>query len=272
MSGSGTLPSGITIRFRSVLSWKGAPTEDIGRGLGEGGISVFADAIHRIMIDRSNKSYFGYDLSVAAAGQDQLIATFRPPSDTDAALRLNPILRYPAPQVVHDGDTIELDLMVSPDGKQKVTDYIEILAHEPEPPAATTTAAPRDYTVDDGPITFDASRISVWRHGQRMPDRLGFTGKPGATFWIAFPGEGRYILSLQPHPALAKSGTVRDNVLSFRDSGETYEIRLMSPVAGAGRAWNLFVAHDPAWQPANADQRSFIKTGTDRLENLLVRR
>jgi hypothetical protein len=162
--------------------------------------------------------------------------------------------------------------MVSPDGKQKVTDYIEVLAHEPEPPAATTTAAPRDYTLDDGPITFDASRISIWQHGQRVTDKWGFTGKPGATFWIAFPGQGRYVLSLQPHQALTKAGTVRDNVLAFHDSGQDYEIRLMSPIAGAGRAWNLFVAHDPTWQHANPNQQSFIHTGTDRLESLLPKR
>src|SRR5215468_6027558 len=79
MSGSGTLRSGVMVRFKTVLSWNGTPAVDIGRGLGEGGISVTSDAIHRVMIDRRNGNYFGYDLAITA-GQDQLVATFRPPT------------------------------------------------------------------------------------------------------------------------------------------------------------------------------------------------
>jgi hypothetical protein len=34
--------------------------------------------------------------------------------------------RYPDPVVVENGDTIALDLLVSPDGKRKIVDYLEI--------------------------------------------------------------------------------------------------------------------------------------------------
>src|SRR5215467_13790173 len=102
MSGSGTLRSGVVVRFKTVLSWNGTPAVDIGRGLGEGGISVTSDAVQRIMIDRRNGSYFGYDLLIASAGGDHLAATFRPPSDADTSLRQAPVLRYPPTQVLRD--------------------------------------------------------------------------------------------------------------------------------------------------------------------------
>jgi hypothetical protein len=206
------------------------------------------------------------------------VATFEPLSKTNermnrdgAILSRAPEPRFPPPQVLHDGDLIELDLMVSPDGTQKVTDYIEFLVHEPEPKAASATGEPRDFTLDDGPVTFHAERVTVWINGQRAFGMAGFTGKPGATFWIGFPGQGRYILSLVPHEGFLKSGAVRDNVINFRDNGRDYEMRFMGPIAGAGKAWNLYVLHDPTYTP-NPNQRLLINLGTDRLENLLPRR
>jgi hypothetical protein len=167
---------------------------------------------------------------------------------------------------VRDGDTIALDLMVSPDGTRRIVDYIRVSLHPLEPPAATTTAEPRDFTVDDGAVTYDASATSVWIDGKKQTGILGFTGKPGSTFWIAFPGHGRYILSLIPHEGLVKSGVVCDNVLFFQDGGDQYEVRFMSSVAGRGKAWNLYVIRDGGYETLTSDA---VSAGIDRLENLL---
>src|SRR5260370_10497915 len=183
-------------------------------------------------------------------------------------LRLMTLPKYPPPQIVHDGDIIELDLMASPDGKQKLTDYIEIFSPHHEPPAASTAVQPRDFTVDDGPVTFDATQFTIWKQGQQLQELLGFTSRPGATFWIALPGQGRYILSLTPHDGFTKSGAIRDNVMSFEIAGQEYEVRLMSPIAGAGKAWNLYMLHDVTYEPKQHEQK-IVNIGTDRLENLL---
>jgi hypothetical protein len=170
--------------------------------------------------------------------------------------------------VVHDGDTIALDLMVSPDGRQRVTDYIEIYAKKPEPKPAMTTIEPRDFTVDDGPVTFDPMLYTIWIQGQKYSGNSGFSTKPGATFWIAFPGQGRYILSPVPQPGFILSGAIRDNVVTFRDGGREYEVRFLSAIAGAGKAWNLYMTHDPTYEP-KPNQQNKISMGTDRLENLV---
>lgn len=268
MSGLTTLPSGVTIRFWTVAT----PASADWSGLGQGGISADANAMHRIMIDKRNgaHSYFGYDLVIGNVdGANGYLATFQPLSGRDtggANLTRAADPKFPPPQPVHDGDVMELDLMVSADGKQKITDYIEFLAHEPEPAAPAATGEPRDFAVDDGPVAFQAQKFTVWIDGQKVSGMSGFTGKPGATFWIALPGQGRYVLSLVPHDGFIKSGAVRDNALSFQDGGRTYEVRFMGPIAGAGKAWNLYLLHDTSYIP-NPNLR--IATGTDRLENLL---
>ena len=274
MSGSGTLKSGVTVRFKTVASPAGVDWS----GLGQGGISTDVNSIHRIMTDRRSETYFGYDLVIGGGdAANGYVATFQPLTTTETMSRAGKILtrapepRFPPPQVLHDGDVIELDLMVSPDGSRKVTDYIEFLVYEPEPKAPGATAEPRDFTLDDGPVTFQTERITVWIDGKRALGMAGFTGKPGATFWIGFPGQGRYILSLVPHDGFLKNGVVRDNVMQFQDNGRNYEVRFMGPIAGAGKAWTLYLLHDANYTP-NPNQRLFISTGTDRLENLLPKR
>src|SRR5205807_6839349 len=200
MSGSGAMTKdGVGIRYKTVLSWIGVPPDNFGRLMG-GGILVDNKGIHRAMVDKRNGSYFGYDIVIGEADPaNGHLTTFLPPSHVDrmierigggTPLRLMPLPKYPEPQIVHDGDIIELDLMASPDGKQRLTDYIEILSHQPIPPAAKTAAEPRDFTVDDGPVNFDAVGVTILKQGQQLRELWGFTARPGATFWIAFPGQG----------------------------------------------------------------------------------
>src|SRR5258708_4739492 len=119
MSGSGAMTKdGVGIRYKTVLTWTGVPPDNFGRLRG-GGITVDANGIHRVMVDKRNESYFGYDVVIgpidAANGH---LATFLPPSHIDrllerigggTSLRLMPLPKYPPPQIVHDGDIIELD-------------------------------------------------------------------------------------------------------------------------------------------------------------------
>jgi hypothetical protein len=224
------------------------------------------------MEDRAARTYFGYELGLTPNGSGSYLATIGPlTSSAQATDGLKPVFlpKYPPPLTLRDGDVIALDLMVSADGKQKLTDYIEVVAHEPA--AAAVSAPARDFTLDDGPVTFDTFLMTIWVDGKKQEGMTGFTGKPGSTFWIAFPGNGRYILSLTPYDGLRKAGVVRGNVISFQDGGRDYELRFMSPVAGAGKAWNLYVIHDRSHE-LRASQRGAIAMGTDRLDNLVAAR
>ena len=236
-------------------------------------------ATHAILDDRS-KSYFGYDLAIAKGAVDgELRLTFSPPTPRLVDHLSNPkgvpagatykqiqIPSYPPPVVAHDGDTVAVDLMVSPDGMQRLTDYIQIFSHEPVPKPATTRVPPVDFTIDDGQPVFEPFPVFLWVDGEpSSKGRGGLTLKPGATFWIAFPGQGRYLLSLAPHPGFEKAGAIRDNVIQFR-TDHNYEVRFLSPIAGAGKAWNLYLLHDPTYESKDLKQ---VHMGVDRLENLL---
>ncbi len=270
MSGNATVISGAILDFRSVLR----PPSTSRKGLGAGGI--FSDSkrniVHRYMIDSDANAYFGYDILIGLPDNTgAFLVTFQPLSGTGeqrdlAGLKQAPPPRFPAPQSMRDGEAIELDLMVSPDGMKRLTDVIAIESGRAKAPPPPNTAIPRDYTIDDGPITFDLSRYSLWRNGEKAVN--GFTGKPGYTLWLEVPREARYILSLVPHEGFRKEGAVRDNVIAFEDSGNRYELRLRSPVAGAGKAWNLYVMRTPE-KPAGI--AGYIRFGTGRLEDLLPR-
>ncbi len=271
MSGSASLKAGITIHFATYA----VPGGKWAAGYGEGGIrgGAGAEAIHRDMKDPASGSYFGYDLGFTGDAARGYQAVFRPLSAAylrdERARAAAP--KLPPPQAVRDGDTIAFDIMASPDGTQRIVDYIQIFLKPPEPAAAANNAEARNFTIDDGAITYETSAMTFWINGQRQSGLTGFTGKRGSTFWIVFPGRGRYILSLVPHDGFSKSGAVRDNVAAFQDGGQQYEVRFMGPIAGSGNAWNLYVMHDWTGEP-NPELSDAIRCGTGRLENLVVGR
>ena len=272
MSGSGDLDSGIVVRFRTMVE----PPINLAGLKFNGGVTDGEQAVHRVMWNSS--IYFGYDIAVTRTGAGEFSVTFLPLSISTEkmlgkALTPAPQPRFPAPQTVREGDTIALDLFVSPDGKHKIVDYLDILSPEKaEPRPAGATPAPRDFTVDDGPVKFGAGpRMSFWTNGQKFEGETGFTGKAGATFWVYFPGHPRYILSLAPAPGFQKAGAIRDNAIQFAADGQEYEIRFGGPIAGAGNAFNLYMARDPSYQPKPGRENA-IAAGSDRLDNLLGKR
>ena len=274
MGGSGDLTSsGIVVRFRTMVE---PPTNLPEMRSFGGGVSDGKQAVQRYMWNDS--IYFGYDVAVSRTGAGDYQVAFLPSSISPQrtlgkALTAAPQPRFPAPQIIHDGDTIALDLFVSPDGKHKIVDYIQILSPErAEPQPAGATGEPRDFTIDDVPVKFDIGpRMSFWIDGRKFDGESGFTGKAGATFWVYFPGHPRYILSLAPAPGFEKAGAVLDNTIQFAADGHQYEIRFSGPLAGAGNAFNLYMTRDPQYQPGSG-RANAISTGTDRLENLVGKR
>lgn len=157
LAGSGTLSSGIAIGYNTVVTGPGALADSIG-----GGFRIDGDRLLRLLVDKNGRQYLGYRLSVAAvpnlgayrvsieplAGIEDLLRRFAP----EAVLRAAPAPKCPEPQVIHEGEGIALDLMTTPDGRQKVTDTIRLL-HQ--------TGA--EVTTLDSPITFksEANLVSV---------------------------------------------------------------------------------------------------------------
>ena len=163
MAGSANLGKAAYIRYKTTST--GA--SHIAGGF-SGGVSTGTGLVHRFLERWSDGSYFGYDLVLGpgdAASGYQLL--FQPLTVAENVLQSMgngktlvpmPLPQYPPPQIVHDGDIVVLDLMVSADGTQKLTDYIQFSVKAPEPQAASSTAAARDFTLDDGPVFFEVEQ------------------------------------------------------------------------------------------------------------------
>jgi hypothetical protein len=247
-----------------------------------GGIMRDGNTIHRLFFDRTGPSYVGYDLVVlsgdASTGYQVAfqslsnLTEMRERFAGDLTLKQMPEPVYPSPQLVHVGDTIALDLMVSADGRQKIVDYLKLSPPlSSEPPAPAATGEPRDYSVDDAPIGITIQsfvRTSVSIGGRKFTGRVGFLQGNGGVLWIYFPGQGRYVLSLAPHQGFFLAGAIRDNSMQFRDGGGEFEVRLDTPIAGAGNAFNLYLLHDPSYRP-RPEQAGAVIVGLGRLQNLV---
>lgn len=275
---------GITIRYRTCVV---PDTKDPAIRLMGSGTANGANAINRFIYDKNTESHFGYSMTVEAvdtAGNYRV--TFGPMDVArvanalkavagDLPLNAAPMPAFPAPTIVHSGDTVALDLMVSPDGQHKIVDYLEIVGHNssPEPSTAAMRAEPRDFTVDDGRVRFEMRPADLRVNGRKYDGVRAFTGSnDGATFWLSVPDHGRYILSLVPHDGFVKAGSIRDNVIAFQAEGQSYELRLAGTIAGTpDGAWNLYVFHDAGYHPA-VDMAKGIWIGMDRLDNLISRR
>ncbi len=279
MSLSATTASGIQFRYAVVSQ---PPRNDLAGRIDISGVMTGdSDSVHRWIIDRVHRQYFGYDISAERGNAPgQFRVTIAPlilrPDQLPDEFRLLPnsvlspvsLPKYPEPQIVNDGDIIELDLLVSPDGRHKVADYIEVSA-KPEPRAATSVGAPKDFTPDDGPIHIDFDDAELWINGEKHASSTLFHANSGATVFFYFPGEGRYILSLAPHEGFTKMGAIRDNVISLQANGRQYEVRTMHLILSSKGAWNLYGFHDPAYMP-HASSGS-VQVGTNRLERLVAR-
>jgi hypothetical protein len=121
MSGSGTISSGIKVRYTTVAVPPKNHPDMV--GFGSGGILVANDVVHRYMVDNINRKYFGYDLSAERTSTPgQYHVTIGPLSRSPKHAELSPVLlpRYPGPQTVREGETIEIDLLIRADGRVKI--------------------------------------------------------------------------------------------------------------------------------------------------------
>ena len=113
-----------------------------------------------------------------------------------------------------------------------------------ETTASEPNLVPQDFTVDDIPISIKLP-FTLFVNGKPHP--AGWHIHEGSTMWLGVPNRGMYILSVMPRAGedFHKAGAIRNDVISFQDDGNRYEIRTSGPILGADRVWNLYVEHLP---------------------------
>jgi hypothetical protein len=280
--GVGVLDSGVTLNYKTML--EPAEGNSTANGLGGGVFHASGSTMQHCLYDRVAAYYFGYAMTVLPGPTPATRKVVFAPVDLaairdslravagDLPLNPAPLPKYPPPQTVRSGDSIAMDLMTSPDGSQRMVDYIKFsFAGKPPQPESADSTPPRDFTLDDGPIVIDSSPPEVAIDGKKFDGPVVmYPPQNGRTPWAYFPGQGRFVLSLAPRAELKKIGTVRGKRISFTWEGHAYEIRTAEPLAGVEKAWNLYIARDAAYLPRSVLTNAVVMSA-DRLENLVAK-
>ena len=273
---SGSASSGsVAFRYETRLE---PATPDLSSKFGGGGVVVDKSGIHRYMTDSDGREYFGYDLLMDPLPESNTYrVTVRPLSvdanrlelKNPAAWRKLSLPGYPAPQTLHGGDTIVIDLLVNSGTGQKIVDYVHV---QDQKRLLDTASGPAgDFTVEDAELRVTDPHVSV--NGNPVEAAASYTGGvTGAVIWFYLPERGRYFLSLAPHPqhGFQLAGEVRGSTLTFSDGSDRVVVDCNGRVAPGYAAYRLYVLRQAGWRPREQDSRgAFLLTGGDRLELLL---
>ena len=226
-----------------------------------------SNTIRRVIVDRGGSLYFGYALIIEPIPfSKQFKVSVRPLSPEDEqdlrarksfqTRRLHPnynaagLSRSSPPQLVNDGDTFALDVLVNPQTGEKITDIVTISSDQTRLQEAPVSEHPRDFTLEDVEMRMINYRLLI--NGELVAGGKQSGACTGPLIWFHLPEHGgRFIFSVAPHPGydFQKIGTIENNRIKFTLQGESYEWISTTPVVGNGGNWNLYILYDSAYVP-----------------------
>lgn len=217
--------------------------------------------IHRVLVDGDGRPMFGYDLLVTAnAALKQFTVTARPldlqfekrlmaRSGSQSLTGITTLPQSSDLQRLDDGDAFSLDLLVNAESGIKIVDVVKVsfdrtMLWNPNP-----RSLPRDFTLDAVQLAIKEYQLIL--NGKTIANSKSTTGCAGALVWFYVPEHGRFIFSLVPRDGyqFQKVGLVASNKIEFTVGSDHYEWISSAPVLGDGGTWNLWVLHDPKYEP-----------------------
>jgi hypothetical protein len=240
----------------------------------------------RYLSDNANHLYLGYELLVQLQQPGTYLVTFgklgltaleiAAQSHNSTEWTMQPLPSIPEPRVVHDGETIGIDLFVDAATGEKLIDDIRI-----DPPrtairpASALPAAPvnrpiptvsgdaRDFSAADAELQIAQPRVTLNGAPQNTAMR-GAANVRGSRVWFYLPAHGRYVLSLVPRPDLdfEEAGEVRGGAITFTVGNDSIKLECPTPIATGSAPYNLYVLHDPEWEPTAQAQKGQFATGS----------
>jgi hypothetical protein len=227
------------------------------------------NVIHRVLVDREGGYVFGYDLVVEPlSASKQFKVSVRPlttefeerlrarqPASSRRAqqgLSISTLPHSTALQTIEDGDAFTLDLLINPQTGIKIVDLVKLSFDRTRlwQPPPVNSPPPRDFTLANVEMAVRDYKLLI--NGEAVAGGKPTRGCTGALVWFYIQDRGRFIFSLMPHDGfnLQKiEGAIQDNKISFDWKGEHYEWMSSSPIVGNGGNWNLWLLHDPDYNP-----------------------
>jgi hypothetical protein len=282
-----SLADGGFVAFKSETAWAGAALSSGGTAKagqtppGEFKAEAFVDdnrVIHRLLADAAGKYVFGYDVLIEAvpASKTFTIAVAPLGSQIENKLLANgsgvdlagiaTLPQSAEPQILDDGDSFALDLLVNQKTGVKIVDLVKVSFDRSNLWDDNPRTLPRDFTLDAVPLRIRDFRLLV-------DGNLVAAGKPGTKFggaliWCYVEGAGRFIFSLVPRDGyqFQKVGIVEDNRIEFSLNGKHYEWLSSEAILPSGGTWNLWMLHDPTYLPFGSQE--IDKQERSRLDKL----
>ena len=279
------LPDGGFVAFKNQTAWAGAatPPTAVQQLQGEFKAQAFVDedrVIHRVLRDAAGKYVFGYDLVIEAVPSSKTFMMAVAPLDSQIENKLlasgssvqpTHIATLPQsaePQILDDGDSFALDLLVNQKTGVKIVDLVKVSFDRANLWDDNPRNLPRDFTLDAVPLRVIDFRLLV-------DGNLVAAGKPGTDFsgalvWCYVEGQGRFIFSLVPREGyqFQKVGIIDENRIEFTVKGKHYEWLSSAPILPGGGSWTLWMLHDPAYQPfGTQDLSKDEKSSLDKMDD-----
>ena len=277
------LSDGGFVAFKSETAWAGGTRTSaaVQELHGVFRSQAFVDekqVIHRVLVDAAGKYVFGYDLVIqpAAASKTFTIAVKPLDSQVEEKLlksspevqpaRIATLPQTAEPQILDDGDSIALDLLVNQNTGVKIVDLVKVSFDRSNLWEDSPRTLPRDFTLDAVALKLVDFRLLI--DGNLVAEGKPGTNFTGALIWFYVEGQGRFIFSLVPREGyqFQKAGVIKEDKIEFTVKGKHYEWLSNSPILPDGGTWNIWVLHDPKYVPFGL--QDVAKKEKNRLEKL----
>jgi len=226
--------------------------------------NVVENRIERTLVNESTGVYVGYALQIERLENSTKLRMSVEPLPEKAIRRLRdsiwskrlaekwpdkqgsdptPLPRYPKPMIIDISDIVELTLWINPENGAQIGDRLRFELDQPIPL--------RDFTLDEVALRLTDYRLLI--NGEvRSGDKPRIGGFVAPLPWFSVSGRGRFILSIQPHEGydFQKIGVIDDNRISFAYGSDKYEWVSGLPIINGRGKWNLWVLHDPNFEPS----------------------
>jgi hypothetical protein len=247
-----------------TMPTQGDPPESFGKQVC-GDALAQDNMVHRVLYDRENRPYFGYDVRISPIPATKMFRIevaaikgkintpdFRPgrPRATKEidGKELRSFQKFPEPVSVADGDRVTLPVMQDPKtGAVVVIDSFEIggtstgvqtLPNLPgipkQPPVGTLLHLEEP----------ELSSIAVSDLGNNP--EMGVTGP---VVWVYTPRLGRILLSAGPRPGYFKKAFAMGARIRVEEGVEIYTFKLRAPPIAQPGTWQLWFRREPEFRP-----------------------
>lgn len=280
------LADGGFVAFKSETAWTGAAgssATNTSNQIPQGEFSALAfvddnRVIHRLLADAAGKYVFGYDLVIEAVPASKTFTIAVAPLDSEIEtkllangsrlqpMRIATLPQAGEPEILDDGDSFALDLLVNQKTGVKIVDLVKVSFNRSNLWDENPRNLPRDFTLDAVPLRVIDFRLLV--NGNLLAAGKPGTKFSGALIWCYVEGQGRFIFSLVPREGyqFQKVGIIEDKRIEFTMKGKHYEWLSSEPILPSGGSWNLWMLHDPTYVPFGTQEVS--KEEKSRLDKM----